>query len=334
MSWTTDIDTTDLERVERPLPRVMPPIDLAPARSPFYISQVPTTALVSADAVRNFQSPQLPSYRITPPQPLTIAGSSTNATPTVAASTFNILQPPAPTIAQTLTSNHVGYQFSFFQVRLPLNSNLTISTYKVYRNTTSVNTKATVIDTITHNPANAGTPIAIQDAQPNGVTQFYWVSAVSTAGVESTLTPAQSGTVSNTSALNSNSQLAGSFHANSVNVSFAPTSSSTLSNNGVTATITIAASSNLFAPGLVSYNSGTVAPGFFGTWFVYTDDPLFQGGAVAYQSTSSTPFAQVGAEGRLPFGKIITSTSSATGGGYTGGTTGTGAGGGRGYIQA
>ena len=334
MSWTTDIDTTNLERVERPLPRVMPPIDLAPARSPFYISQVPTTALVSADAVRNFQSPQLPSYRITPPQPLTIAGSSTNATPTVAASTFNILQPPAPTIAQALSSNHVGYQFSFFQVRLPLNSNLTISTYKVYRNTTSVNTKATVIDTITHNPANAGTPIVIQDAQPNGTTQFYWVSAVSTAGVESTLTPAQSGTVSNTSALNSNSQLASSLHGLPVSTTFSPTSSTSLSNDGVHTSITISAVTNLFGSGSVNYNSGSVDPGSFTTSWIFADDPLFQGGAVIFQATTIAPAAQAGAEGRLSYGKITsTGTGGAkTGGGFSGGTTSGGAGG-RGYVQ-
>jgi hypothetical protein len=335
MSWTTDVDTTDLQRVERPMPRPLPPIDLQPVRSPFFVGNVPTTAIVNPDVIRNFHAPQLPSYRITPPQPLTIAGSSTNATPTVAASTFNILQPPAPTIAQALTSTHVGYQFGFYQVRLPLGSTMAISTYKVYRNTTSVNTAAAVIDTISHNPANVGTPIVIQDAQPNGVTQFYWVSAVSTAGVESNLTPAQSGTVSNTSALNSNSQLAGSFHANPVNVSFAPTSSSTLSNNTVTTLITVAASSNLFAPGLISYNSGTINPSFFSTWFIFADDPQFQGGAVTYQFSGSSPFSQVGAEGRLPFGKITTlPTSSTTGGGFSGGSTGSGAGGGRGYIQA
>jgi hypothetical protein len=334
MTWNTDINTDGLERVERPMPRPLPPIDLQPSRSPFYISQVPTTAFVNPDAIRNFHAPQLPSYRITPPQPLAIAGSSTNATPTVSTVAFNILQPPAPTIAQALSSNHVGYQFSFFQVRLPLGSTMAISTYKVYRNTTSANTTAKVIDTITHNPANVGTPIVIQDAQPNGVTQFYWVSAVSTAGVESTLTPAQSGTVSNTSALNSNSQLASSFHNNPADVTFSPTSTSVLSNDGLTFVTVVAASSNVFSAGLVSYNSGTVAISSFGTWFVYADDPLFQGGAVIYQSTSNAPFQQAGAPGRLPFGKITTvSGSTKTGGGYTGGTTGSGAGGGRGYVQ-
>jgi hypothetical protein len=334
MTWNTEVNTDGLERVERPLPRVMPPIDLAPARSPFYVSSIPSTAIVNPDAVRNFQAPQLPSYRITPPQPLTIAGSSTNATPTVAQSTFNILQPPAPTIAQALSSNHTGYQFGFFQVRLPLGSTMAISTYKVYRNTSSANTTAKVIDTITHNPANVGTPIVIQDAQPNGVTQFYWVSAVSTAGVESNLTPAQSGTVSNTSALNSNSQLASSFHNNPADVTFAPTSTTVLSNDGLSFVIVVAASSNLFSAGSISYNSGTVAAGSFGTWFMYADDPLFQGGAVTYQTTVSGSFQQAGAPGRLPFGKITTASGSTkTGGGFSGGSTGVGSGGGRGYIQ-
>jgi hypothetical protein len=329
-----DIDTSDLMRVERVLPRALPPIDSQPMRSPFYISQVPTTSIVNPDAVRNFQLPQLPSYRITPPQPLTLAGAVTNATPTVATSTFNILQPPAPTIAQALTSNHVGYQFSFLQVQLPLGSSLAISTYKVYRNTSGVNTTASVIDTISHNPANSGTPIVIQDAQPNGLTQFYWVSAVSTAGVESSLTPAQSGTVVNNAALNSNSQLASSFHNNPADVTFAPTSTSVLSNDGLSFVTVVAASSNVFSPGLISYNSGSVATGSFGTWFVYADDPLFQGGAVTYQATTNAPFQQAGAPGRLPFGKITTASGSPkTGGGFSGGSTPSG-GGGRGYVQA
>ena len=332
MAWTTDLDTTDLERVERPLPRPLPPIDMQPLRSPFFVANIPTTSTVNADAVRNFQSPSLPSYRITPPQPLTIAGSSTNATPTVATSTFNILQPPAPTIAQTLTSNHVGYQFAFYQVQLALGSNQTISTYKVYRNTSSVNTTAQVIDTISHNLSNSGVPIVIQDAQPNGVTLFYWVSAVNTAGVESTLTPAQSGTVTNNAALNSNSQLASSFHNNPADVTFAPTSTTVLSNDGLSFIITIAASSNLFSAGTISYNSGTVNPGFSGPWFTYADDPQFQGGAVVYHATNSGAFVQAGAPGRLPFGKIVISGSPSTGGGYTGGSVGVNGAGGRGYV--
>jgi hypothetical protein len=333
MPENLNIDTTDLERVEKPAPRVLPPLD-PPTKSPFYRGQVPTTAIVNPDAVRNFQMPVIPAFRIVPPQPLTLAGSGTNAPASTSASTFNILRPPAPTISQTLSSIPIGYQFAFFQVQLPLGSQTTIANYKIYRSTSSSNNVASVIQTISHNPANNGVPIVVQDAQPNGVTQFYWVSAISTAGIESTLTPAQSGNVTNNAGFNSSSQLAGTFHNNPVNVAFAPTSTTTLSNNGISTVITIAAATNQFAPGGISYSSGSVDPGTFGTVWIFTDDPQFQGGAVIYQSTTSAPFSQVGAEGRLPVGKITTALGSTkTGGGYTGGTTGAGAGGGRGYIQ-
>jgi hypothetical protein len=332
MTWTTDIDTTDLERVERPAPKMLPPIDSFQIKSPFYISQVPTTATVSPDAVNNFRNPGIPSYRITPPQPLSLAGSGTNAVPTLAISSFNILAPPSPTISQTLTTIPIGYQFSFFQVQLPLGSRTTISTYKIYRSTTSSNTNAQVIQTISHNPSNAGVPIIVQDAQPNGVTQFYWVSAVSTAGLESSMVPAQTGTVVNNAGFNATFQLANSFHNNPVNVAFTPTSTTNLSNDGISHMIVVSAGTNQFAPAGVSYNSGTVDPGNFGTWYIFADDPLFQGGAVAYQF-SATPPNQTAADGRLPFGKITTVNGTAkTGGGYTGGTT-PGGGGGRGYIQ-
>jgi hypothetical protein len=335
MTWTTDIDTTNLERVERPAPRVLPPLDSQPLKSPFYVSQVPTTATVSPDAVNNFRNPGIPSYRITPPQPLSLAGAGTNATPTVATSTFNILQPPAPRISQTLTSTPTGYTFSFSEVRLPLNSSIAINAYRVYRNTTSDVSTAVGIQTFQHNAATLSKPVTVQDAQPNGTTQFYWVSSISTTGVESTLTPAQAQgvTVSNNAGFDVNSRLASSFHNTAVNIGCAPTSTSTLSNNGSIFDIVVAASTILFAPGSISYNSATLGLPSFGTWWIYTDDPLFQGGAVIYQPTSLAPYGQVAAEGRIPWGKIKTSLSASTGGGYTGGTTGTGAGGGRGYIQ-
>lgn len=329
---TTNIDTTDMERVERPAPQVLPPLDSQILKSPYYVAQVPTTAIVNPDAVRNFHAPGIPAFRFVPPQPLNLSGAGTNATVTATVSTFNILQPPAPTISQTLTSIPTGYTFSFLQVQLPLGSTTTVSTYKVYRATSSVNTNAQVIQTISHNPANAGVPIVIQDSQANGVTQFYWVSAVSTAGLESTMTPAQSATISNIAGFNSNSQLASSFHNNPVNVAFTPTSTTNLSNNGSTTVISVSAGTNQFAPAGVVYNSGSVDPGSFGTWYIFADDPQFLGGAVTYQF-SNTPPSQTAADGRLPFGKIITVSGTAkTGGGYTGGTT-PGGGGGRGYIQ-
>jgi hypothetical protein len=337
MPMNTDIDTTGLERIERPTPRGLPPLSLdSPTKSPFYVSQLPGASAVGADVVNNFRNNGIPSYRISPPPPLTMAGAGSNAIPTVAVSSFNILQPPSPTISQSLTATPTGYSFSFSQVRLPLGSSTSISTYKVYRASTSSNTNAQVIQTISHNQSNAGVPIVVQDSQPNGSTFFYFVSAVSTAGIESSLTPAQAQgvTVTNNSGFDGNSRLASSFHNTAVNTAFAPTSTSTLSNNGLVQDINIAASTNQFAPGGVTYSSGTVSVPSFGTFYVFADDPLFLGGAVIYQFTSIAPFSQVGSEGRLPWGKIHTASSVASsGGGYSGGSTGSGAGGGRGYIQ-
>lgn len=333
MPENLNIDTTDLERVERVAPRVLPPIDSQPAKSPFYRGQVPTTAIVNPDAVRNFQMPVIPAYRIVPPQPLALAGSGTNAPADTSKSTFNILQPPAPTISQTLSSIPTGYQFAFFQVQLPLGSQTTIANYKVYRSSSSSNNAASVIQTISHNPANSGVPIVVQDAQPNNVTRFYWVSAISTAGLESTLTPAQSGSVTNNAGFNSNSQLASSFHNTALNVAFVPTSATVLSSNGLSTAITINASTNQFAPSGISYNSGSVDPGSFGPFVIYADDPQFQGGPVIYHSaTTATIASQVASDSRMIFGKILTANGATnSGGGNTGGTTTDGAGG-RGYI--
>jgi hypothetical protein len=333
MPENLNIETSDLERVERPTPHMLPPIE-APTKSPFYRASMPSTAIINPDAIRNFTTPGIPSYRVTPPQPLVFAGAAVNATATVSTAVITP-QPPAPTISQSLTSIPTGYQFTFRQVKLPnrITPGAVISSYKVYRNTANSTGGAAVIQTISHGLTNTGSAIVVQDAQPNGSTQFYWVSAVNVSGNESTLTPAQSGTITNNAGFNSNSQLASSFHNNAVNTAFAPTSATVLSNGGAGTVITVAASTNLFAPGGVALNNGSVDPGTFGTVWIYADDPTFTGGAVIYQSTTSAPFSQVGAEGRLPIGKITTALgSSKSGGGYQGGTT-TGGAGGRGYIE-
>lgn len=128
-------------------------------------------------------------------------------------------------------------------------------------------------------------------------------------------------------ALDSNNRLANSFRANAVNLACVPTSSTVLSNDGVSHSIVVAASTIQFGAASVSYNAGSVDPGAFGTFYVYADDPTFAGGAVTYQSTTD-PTVLVAADGRINFGKIITVGGSAkTGGGNTGGTTPGGAGG-------
>lgn len=131
-------------------------------------------------------------------------------------------------------------------------------------------------------------------------------------------------------ALTPDIQLQSTFVNTPVNTSLTPTGATSLSNDGVSTAITIAAGQNQFAPTAVSYNSGTVDPGAFGTYFVFSDDPQFQGGPVTYQFSNSPP-SQTAAEGRVPFGIITTVLATPkTGGGHTGGTT-PGGGGGRGY---
>jgi hypothetical protein len=132
-------------------------------------------------------------------------------------------------------------------------------------------------------------------------------------------------------ALDTNNRLANSFRANPVNVSNAPTSSTTLTNDGVSTSTTIAAYTNQFPPGTVSYNSGSVDLGSFGSQYIYFDDPTFAGGAVAYAFTTS-PQVQTAAEGRTVVGQITTVGGTAkTGGGTSGGTGGKP--GGHGFIQ-
>jgi len=333
MPENLNIDTSDLERVERPTPHVLPPLD-SPIRSPFYRGAVPTTAVVNPDAVRNFQVPVIPTYRIVTPTPLTLAGAATNATVEVSTPVITP-QPPAPTITQSLTSIPTGYQFTFAQVKLPnsITPGAVISSYKVYRNTANSTGGAAVIQTISHGLTNTGSAIVVQDAQPNGTTQFYWVSAVNVSGNESTLTPAQSGTVVNHSALNSNSQLAGSFHNNGVNVSWSPTSATVLSSSGSSTAVAVASHVNQFAAGAVTYQSGSVDLGIFGGQAVFVDDPTFSGGVLPF-GVSSTLSTQALNEGRLVLGKITTQNATpATGGGTTGGTGGLSAAGGRGLIE-
>src|SRR6185312_1207283 len=112
---------------------------------------------------------------------------------------------------------------------------------------------------------------------------------------------------------------------NQINSSYSDTSaSSILSQSGTTATINVAAWTNQYGRGQVSYNSGSVtAPSNTSVGYVYLNDPTYAGGAVTYLFTTdySTVFAN---PGNVMVGKI---TLSAGGGG-----TGGGGGGGTGNI--
>jgi hypothetical protein len=321
---TLNVDTSDLIRVERALPSAAPSLD-QPGKSPFFISQFPTTSIVNPDQVRNFHTPQIPTYRITPPLPLALSGAASNSVASVKTASISTPQPPAPIVSQTLVSIPTGYTFTFLQVKLPASvpPGAVISTYRIYRNTTNTTGGATVVHLFIHNPANGSDAVVFQDSQPNATTQFYWVSSVNVSGVESTLTPAQGGAVTNNAALNSNSQLASSFHSNALNTAFAPTSATSLSNNGSTSIIVVSATTNQFGPSGIAYNSGSVDPGTTGSFAVFADDSQFQGGPVIYQVALATSVqTQCANDARVLFGAITTSSlGTTTGGGNTGGTT-------------
>lgn len=103
--------------------------------------------------------------------------------------------PPAPSIAQSLLGTATGYQFSFNQ--LPAQLDDVIDGYQIYRNTTGIlDGTQTKIQYIKHNPTNSAAIVVTDLVVPAlGVFYYYWVSAVDTAKLESTLTAAQSGTV-------------------------------------------------------------------------------------------------------------------------------------------
>jgi hypothetical protein len=319
----TNVDTSDLIRVDPPAMQVLPPL-ANPTKSPTYIAQFPIPSTIGADTAKNFAVNGIPSYRIAPPIPLTLSGAGVNAVPTVTVAPILRNPTPAPTIASPLVSTPTGYSFSFNEVRLPLGDNFTISTYKIYRSTANVSATATVVDTIPHNPTLISTPVVVQDAQPNGSNFFYWVSAINSRGAESSPTAAQSGLVPNTSIANANSQLASSLKGVANNTTFVSTSSTTLSNIGLNTNVTISADVVNFGAGSVGYNSGTAGSLGFGPTPVVAVDSTMSGGAVPY--IAGFLFSAQVSDAYLYWGNINTIASGGltTGGGTTGGTTNVG----------
>jgi hypothetical protein len=102
--------------------------------------------------------------------------------------------PPAPSINQSLIGTPLGYQFSFNELSGALTS--VIQTYRIYRNTTNNSGTATLLLTVPHDPKQSGAIVVNDTIVPaTGTAYFYWVSAVNTSGLESSLTAAQSGPV-------------------------------------------------------------------------------------------------------------------------------------------
>jgi hypothetical protein len=213
-----------------------------------------------------------------------------------------ISAPAAPSIAQTLTGVALGYQFAFNQLA-SLSADL-VDAYRVYRNSTNSFGSATLLRTFKHDATNSGA-IVVQDNVGGGQTYYYWVTAVNTSGLESSSTAAQSGAVL--------SGVAGSRSVVANNTASTFSGANPCSQSGTSTTINIAAASIKYGFGTVSYSSGSTNPGSYGTFYVYADDPDYQGGAVTYLTTTdaTVPFA---ADNRIYFGKIIT----VAGGGGTG----------------
>lgn len=124
-------------------------------------------------------------------------------------------------------------------------------------------------------------------------------------------------------ALDANSRLAGAFRNNVISTIATFTGANPLSQDGTSTNILVAASTQQYGDGQVSYNSGSVDPGSLGLKFIYVDDPTFAGGAVTYQSTTSLDVLNA-ANGRVSFGQITTA----------GGGGGAGSGGGGGCPLA
>jgi hypothetical protein len=124
-------------------------------------------------------------------------------------------------------------------------------------------------------------------------------------------------------ALDSDNRLAGAFRNNPISTIATFTGANPLSQDGTSTNILVAASTQQFGDGQVSYNSGAVDPGSLGLKFIYVDDPTFAGGAVTYQSTTSLDVVNA-ANGRVFLGEITTA----------GGGGGSGSGGGGGCPLA
>lgn len=130
-----------------------------------------------------------------------------------------------------------------------------------------------------------------------------------TDGTGSPLTGGKRGFV----ALDTNNRLAGTFRNNLTNVNYFFTGANPLSQVGTSTAIAIASSTIQYGDGQVSYNSGSVDPGGYGTFRVYCSDPTFAGGAVTYQvSSNNSPLT---ATNGVVFIGIITTSA---GGGGTG----------------
>ncbi len=121
------------------------------------------------------------------------------------------------------------------------------------------------------------------------------------------------------SALDANARLADTTRGTMAIASYTPITQP-VTQHGTSTQIDIASSTQQFPTGVIAYSSGSVDPGGYGLYYIYADDPLFAGGAVAYQASLLNPDV-TSSDGRAYFGKITT----APGGGGSGSGGGGGA---------
>lgn len=101
-----------------------------------------------------------------------------------------------------------------------------------------------------------------------------------------------------------------------VNINATLTGGSPLTQSGTSTQINVAAFTLQFGFGTLSYNSGSVDPGVYGSFYVYFDDGTYAGGAVTYHTSTTGP-TLTGAESRFFLGSI--KTTAGGGGGGSGG---------------
>jgi hypothetical protein len=117
-------------------------------------------------------------------------------------------------------------------------------------------------------------------------------------------------------------RLASTKQNNPTNVQSYFTGGNPLSQSGLLTLILVSSSTIQFGFGQVSYNSGSVDPGVYGTFFIYCRDPKFTGGAVTYFAVAGTAQSVLTSFDDVVFVGQITTNNT------TGGAHGTGGGGG------
>lgn len=233
------------------------------------------------------------------------------------------------------------------------NTETNMQGYNVYRFTS--NTPASAVK-IGNTPWNgAGTPNFVDNTAVVNTVYYWWVTAVNKIGGESaksvvfTNSPVGVGldtqvldgvtfyrTTLNEKtgggrgfvALNVNNQLASLLVQQPVGApGDFPGAVSPLKQHASNSTqIDVAAFSVMFGSNTVAFNSGSVNPGTYGTYYLYFDDPTYTGGAQTYHATQNTT-TLVSNDGRIYIGKIITANAVVvTGGGGSGSGGGHGGG--------